>query len=152
MTDELSFQCPRGPEAGGPFTEAFSGKAHWCADDTCSYCGSLSEKRFIECVEAGGEVGPTDKNYKVYLRPAPDGEPFKQTYRNCPRDSQCQGPDDCTHWTTRTIDQAKFYFQHLSPDGQRRFVRLLNAKGVKIGIPGHFYVLPFFCSRESGAA
>ena len=33
----------------------------------CSYCGSVSQEAFLAFVEAGGEVGPTDKNYKVYL-------------------------------------------------------------------------------------
>jgi hypothetical protein len=146
------FQCPRGPEDGGPFTEAFSGKAHWEAGDTCSYCGSISEKRFFECVEEGGEVGPTDKSYKAYLSSGASAPPFKQTYRACPKDATCTGPKDCTHWTTRDTTDAKFYFQHLSEDGRRRFIDLVNAKKIKIGMPGHFYVTPFFTRRDTKAA
>lgn len=38
----------------------------------------------------------------------------------------------------------KFYFEHLDEAQRQRFVDLLNAKAVKIGYPGHFYVRPFF--------
>lgn len=41
-------------------------------------------------------------------------------------------------------DFGKFYFQHLSVDGQRRFIELYNAREVKFSEPGIFYVLPFF--------
>lgn len=33
----------------------------------CSYCGSLHEADFWQCVDAGEELGPTDKSYKVYV-------------------------------------------------------------------------------------
>lgn len=33
----------------------------------CSYCGSLHEDDFWQCVDAGEELGPTDKSYKVYV-------------------------------------------------------------------------------------
>lgn len=33
----------------------------------CNYCGSLHPDRFMEMVKNGAEIGPTDKNYKVYL-------------------------------------------------------------------------------------
>ncbi len=39
---------------------------------------------------------------------------------------------------------AKFYFQHLSDAERVRFVELLNAGVLRIGMPGRFYVLPFF--------
>lgn len=40
----------------------------------------------------------------------------------------------------------KFYFQHLSVEQQARFVELYNA-GMKLTMPGHFYVMPFFMRR-----
>lgn len=40
--------------------------------------------------------------------------------------------------------EAKFYFRHLSEEQRREFVDLLNAGRVRIGMPGHFYVPPFF--------
>ena len=33
----------------------------------CSYCGSLSPEEFMQGVEAGAEIDPTDKNYKAYI-------------------------------------------------------------------------------------
>lgn len=44
------------------------------------------------------------------------------------------------------FDNAKFYFQHLSEAQMQEFVELLNAKSVKIGLPGHFYTRPYFIS------
>lgn len=113
----------------------------WREDGSCSYCGSLNPDTFLKLVEEGVLLGPTDKNYKVYL----DGAGMKQTYRNCPRDAKCTGPDDCTHWVTRDVDRGKFYFQHLNAEQRTEFIRLLNLKGVvRFSYPGYFYVLPFF--------
>ncbi len=48
----------------------------WCNenhDDTtpdglrCNYCGSLTQEEFFKAIEAGAVLGPTDKNYKVYV-------------------------------------------------------------------------------------
>ena len=39
---------------------------------------------------------------------------------------------------------GKFYYQHLSLAQQKRFYQLVKEGGMKIGSPGHFYVLPFF--------
>lgn len=142
-------------------------KDSYLNDDTCTFCGSLNPETFMKRLEAGDiEVGPTDKNYKVYVRNA-GGEGFKQTFRDCyEKDEQgqmvfvispqgnreakkksppCTGPDDCQHWVTRDTSQTKFYFYHLSDEQQARFVELLNAKKMKIGYPGHFYRLPYFC-------
>ncbi|MGO7089472.1 hypothetical protein AB9E14_23640 [Rhizobium leguminosarum] len=143
MSEE--FLCPRRAE-GVPAFAAHT-KDTWREDGTCSYCGSLNEKTFMCRLEAGDvELGPTDKSYKVYVENK-GGEGFKQTYRNCPRDANCTGPDDCTHWVTRDISQTKFYFQHLSDEEQTRFIELLNAKKINVGAPGYFYRLPFFASR-----
>jgi hypothetical protein len=43
---------------------------------------------------------------------------------------------------------GKFYFQHLDQAGRERFIALLNSGQMNIGLPGHFYVLPFFCRRD----
>lgn len=57
-----TFVCPRQAETG------WEGETTWHADGTCSYCGSLSPAKFFEAIEAGAEIGPTDKNYKVYVK------------------------------------------------------------------------------------
>jgi hypothetical protein len=94
----------------------------WRPDNTCSYCGSLSPEVFMARLDAGDvELGPTDKNYKVYVANAAGAE--------------------FGHF-------AKFYFQHLSEAQQIRFVELLNAKRLKFGMPGHFYRLPYFITPK----
>lgn len=133
------------------FKAPFSGEdSHWQeSDNTCSFCGSLNNDYLMERLEKGDvECGPTDKSYKVYVRNR-GGEPFKQTYRACPMDSSCTGPDDCTHWVTRSVEETKFYFQHLTRDQMRRFVEMANGGLIAMGYPGHFYTLPFFIRRES---
>lgn len=84
---------------------------------SCSYCGSLNPDRFLELVEQEWVVGPTDKPYKVYLSP-----PGRVGGR-----------------------EAKVYLQHLSEEQRDQFIDLYNTKQMKIGYPGRFYVLPFFC-------
>jgi len=119
MTD--TFFCPRSAENGGgpdsPFKPPMNGEATWREDGTCSYCGSLSQELFFEQVEKGAEIGPTDKSYKAYVRLI---------------DHHVRGA-------------GKFYFQHLDEAGRARFIELANAKTMKLGMPGHFYVLPYFC-------
>lgn len=141
--------CPRALENGGghnsPLKPPFNGEMHWREDDTCSYCGSLNPDTFMARLEAGDvELSPTDKNYKVYIRNV-GGEVFKQTYRKCPVDATCTGPDDCTHWVTRERARAKFYFQHLSNDQKTRFVELYNQRKLQFVDDYGFYVLPYFC-------
>lgn len=122
MSDK--FTCPRAIEDGSVSPVFKFGTEHvWREDGTCSYCGGLSEDKFFEAVEAGLEVTPTDKSYKAYVRGAPGGSPT-----------------------------GKFYFQHLSEEGRRRFVDLLNSKTMKLATPGHFYVMPFFCQRANPPA
>lgn len=105
MTEQL--KCPRRAETFGPFK--LPDFDTWDSDLTCSYCGSLRPDKFMEMVESGVEVIPTDKNYKAYVG-----------------------------------NHQKFYFQHLDEVQKNEFIALLNAKAVKIGYPGHFYVAPFF--------
>ena len=115
--DDAMFWCPR--QAESRLTTPGSKGAFWKTDGTCSYCGSLSPDQFFAAIEAGAEVGPTDKNYKAYV----SGE-----------------------GTPRTDGAAKFYYQHLDQAGRNRFIDLFNAKKMKIGEPGYFYVTPFFCA------
>lgn len=140
-------------------------------DKTCPYCGSLSPDAFMENVELGVEIGPTDKNYKAYL-----DEPNEHVGEPCIDGSAnfAQVGDDWVRVSPDNIDTLpklgpyggtygvrigdhvhiskcpamkprKFYFQHLSLEQKKRFVELLNQKKVNIGYPGRFYVLPYFC-------
>jgi len=43
------------------------------AELSCTFCGSLNPDTFMTWVEAGREVGPTDKSYKVYIQ-GPNGQ------------------------------------------------------------------------------
>ncbi len=89
------------------------------AELSCNFCGSLHPDTFMAWVEAGGEVGPTDKNYKAYIHsPATDAAPHGR--------------------------EAKFYYVHLGRDQKQRFIELYNDHTMKIGVPGNFYVFPFF--------
>ena len=168
----MQFVCPRRTESSIGLSPQFARDNDYdSSDDSCQYCGALNPDTFMRRLEAGDvRLGSTDKNYKVYVE-NDGGEPFKQTYRDCPRDkemtnaagnkymkSSCEGPVTCTHWVTLATDSTKFYFQHLSEAQQERFTALLNEKRIKfLGNIG-FYVLPFFCSvkpenidKESGA-
>lgn len=113
--------CPRRME-GGPW-KLEENQDSWNSTGSgpsCSFCGSLHPDRFMELARGGWTVGPTDKTYKVYLS-SPEGEGDRK--------------------------EAKFYFQHLSVQQQDEFIDLVNSRSMKIGYPGHFYVLPFFCGR-----
>lgn len=142
--------CPRRQEAPH-ISKSFPGPDKYREeDDKCSYCGCLNPDTFMARLEVGDiELGPTDKDYKVYVENK-GGQLFKQHYRDCytGKDEEgyvpCTGPDDCTHWITKETPRDKFYFMHLSVEQQKRFVELLNEKKVVIGMPGHFYVRPFF--------
>ena len=113
----MAHRCPRRVE--GPFYDNDQPTPDFYTDGFCNYCGSMDGDLFMALCEAGDvELGPTDKNYKVYVENS-GGAPFDRP-------------------------MSKFYFQHLSDDQKHRFVDLLNAKTLKIGDPGHFYRLPFF--------
>lgn len=154
--------CPRRADHYSP-AALESERDSYREDGTCSFCGSLNPDQFMSHVEAGTELGPTDKNYKVYIDvPNRDvGKPvFTQGHTNpTPADVERMKADPT--WAEvrprvweRTqpagpIMHAKFYFQHLTPSQCVRFVELLNAGKVKIGEPGRFYVMPFFISRQA---
>lgn len=42
----------------------------------------------------------------------------------------------------------KFYFQHFNEAERSKFIEACNSKQITFAAPGHFYVLPFFCSRK----
>lgn len=116
-------QCPRRGEPG-PWLAGAGADDYWRSDGTCSYCGSLAPDVLMDRIEAGTvQLGPTDKNYKAYVKN--DG-----------------GAD---------LGFAKFYFPHFSAEQCRRFVELYNAKRIKFGAPGAFYVLPYFMRRTEAA-
>lgn len=157
--------CPRQSEA--TLGSQLSHDSHWRADGSCSYCGSISAEALFEAIEKGYELGPTDKNYKVYVtRPDPHvGESRISGSTNFEKDGWLEVTADNVdslpkgglraeigHWVliepTAATKQDKFYFQHLTVDERKRFVDLLNAKVLNVGYPGRFYRLPFFCVRE----
>lgn len=141
-------------------------KTYWREDGTCSYCGSISSDLFFQCIETGCEVIPTDKNYKVYVKIANPkvGEPrivasanFKpnDNYELVTTENISNYPipiayrnDYIGKWIQLDkepeLTQVKFYFEHLSEEDKQKFVALLNKKNIKLGYPGHFYVLPYF--------
>jgi len=111
MTDDPP-SCPR---------RAMSGDDVWRSDHTCSYCGSFNPTALMARLEEETvELGPTDKNYKLYLDAKPDTPPVP----------------------------LKFYFQHFSEAQKRRFVELLNLKKLHFGYPGYLYTTPFFIRYE----
>ena len=131
--------CPRRMQEDGPW-EHRENLDIWVDRHTprpqdpgpcCSFCGSLHPDMFLDLIASGRwVVEPTDKNYKAYLgeilsmeeRTAVPGEPLPPVRSG----------------------RAKFYYQHLSPEQQERFVELYNTRAMRLAEPGHFYVLPFF--------
>lgn len=141
----------------------------WRDDGTCSYCGSLAPEAFFAAVERGDELVPTDKDYKAYVllkEPEPDKlRVVGVTSDDLPEDRRVgwepadpavlqadgYGRSPNYRWMLRKprglTRQGKFYFQHLDDAGKRRFIELVNTGRMKLGYPGHFYQMPFFCRR-----
>lgn len=113
----------------------------------CSYCGSMHPDDLMKAiVDDGWELGPTDKNYKVYVHERPEptiDELEQQALDRLAR--QKSGEAMPPHVPNR---HHKFYFQHFNEAQQVRFIGLLNAGTLKIGYPGRFYALPFFIGRK----
>ena len=157
----VSFECPRRREVPRHMRVTLP-PDHWRADSTCSWCGSLSPTKFFEAVDAGCQIGPTDKTYKAYVDlPNPDAGKIVEIGRRSGAAFDMDGQptrDDLTDEEkaagrynrpiTGEADphiHAKFYFQHLSQADRDRFIKLHNADKMNIGFPGHFYTMPFFC-------
>jgi len=143
--------------------------SHWTEDGTCSYCGSISPDALFAAIAAGCELGPTDKDYKVYVdlvEPNPDelrvtsaitfdvSDERRQKEGWLPPDQELLTRDGWGgdyKWMQLSKRGpkkfGKFHFQHLSIDERKRFIDLLNAKAIKVGYPGHFYRLPFFAVK-----
>lgn len=121
--------CPRRPhDPNGVFN--LPGEDSFRGDDTCSYCGSLNPDTLMAHLESGDvSLGPTDKDYKVYVQAKPNKE-----------DKQL---------ATGERGYNKFYFIHLSTDQKKRFVELLNERKIDFGGSAGFYVTPYFISRGS---
>lgn len=90
---------------------------HWRADGTCSYCGGMSPEGLFEAIACGAELGPTDKNYKVYVEGG----------RRIALGGAAQP------W------RGKFYTVHLNRENAARLRSLIEEGQVRIGYPGHFY-------------
>lgn len=117
--------CPRRIETPPHFLERLGPHDKWVDRGTygecCSFCGSMSPASLFELMTVYGvELGPTDKDYKVYIKPDVSG-----------------------------VRDGKFYFQHFSEEDMHQFIDILNARNPKtrIGYPGHFYVMPFFMAK-----
>lgn len=135
-------RCPR--RAENPSADIhFPGDDKFTSDDCCSYCGSLNPETVMKRIEAGDvQIIPTDKNYKAYVRNQ-GGENFKSSHRTDSNPWKGWGAPEHT-WVTEERGEAKFYYPHMTAEQQERFIELVNEKKMKIGIPGHFYVLPYF--------
>jgi hypothetical protein len=167
--------CPRRLEAPGrwrgddgvdlwEYGRGLSGQDS--AGPSCSYCGSLKPDRFMQLVSEGWWVDPTDKSYKAYLaQPLTDDQVAQARDRWMAGDFVARVRAAACADHADNVDQAvehewqqmpsasghgqvvaKFYYQHLSSEQKDQFIELVNTKRMKIGIPGHFYVLPFFCT------
>jgi len=162
-TDSDTFECPRRAEIPRVTQLRVAPPPdHWRADGTCSWCHSISPAKFFEAIEAGCEIGPTDKNYKAYVRlPNPDvgktietgsesGPAFDidgiPTRADLTDQEKAEGRYRRTfHGPAASHIRAKFYFQHLSKADRDRFIELHNAGKMTFAFPGHFYARPFFC-------
>jgi hypothetical protein len=159
---DAGFYCGRRGESAA--SSRLQGKDFWNTRDghkACSYCGSMSPDELFAAIDAGHQLGPTDKSYKVYVDlPNPEaGQIVEIGSESGPthnRDGKRTRPDlteaeiRSGHYDRKIMGNAnatvhaKFYFQHLSVEQQQRFIDLLNAKKIKIGVPGYFYARPFF--------
>ncbi len=69
-----AFVCPRRREDGTD-GEQFRLDRHdqWTRRGdryACNYCGSMHPEEFLQAAREGVELGPTDKNYTVYVGPS----------------------------------------------------------------------------------
>lgn len=154
--------CPRRLTELGPWEHA-ENLDTWTrggpAGRICSFCGSLDPEEFLARVREGWVVGPTDKTYKAYLgQPVSDEQQEAAKTAWVDRMAAAGGSRtalgqmwDREHTHPAGGQEAKFYFQHLTPDQAREFVQLYNTKAVKIGYPGYFYRLPFFMTPAPAA-
>jgi hypothetical protein len=171
---EVLHTCPRRLEMYGRYAQQ-TGTDRWergrgligqdATGLSCSFCGSLAPDRFMQLVREGWWVDPTDKAYKAYLaEPLTDDQvaaarsawmsgTFVARVRNAVREDNAESVDAAIEQEWQQMpaasghgrEVAKFYYQHLNSAQMDEFIALINAKKMRIGMPGHFYVLPFFC-------
>lgn len=163
MADKIEgVTCPRRAEA--PFTrehleglDGFDTRHGLSGQEaiglSCTYCGSLHPDRFMELLEQGWILSPTDKTYKAYLSEGRGEEDIARRKEAWLAENQgvVAASQLEERWAAQEPmireggRQAKFYYQHLSADQRARFIELHNARQIKIGYPGRLYVTPFFC-------
>jgi hypothetical protein len=143
---------------------------------SCSYCGSLNPDRFMQLAGEGWWVDPTDKSYKAYLaRPLSDGQvaelrnadwlagPFVARLRKavCEQDARRKAVDAVIEREWQQMPAAR---GHGADGGEGVLPASFDeAQGdevrppwsttgtLRIGLPGYFYVLPFFMTRQDPA-
>jgi len=90
---------------------------YWDNSGCCSYCGSMKPDDLFSAISVGAEIGPTDKNYKIYVH----------------------GGSKITRGGAKAIYDGKFYMLHLNRNNSDKLHKLIEDKQVKIGYPGYFY-------------
>lgn len=123
----------------------------------CSYCGSLSGVEFLAAVEAGVEVGPTDKSYKLYMDlPRNSTAPVVLSSTNRLDDPSYTRYEDLTVAQRKAVTMTepeqwaysfhvpattheKFYTHHFSEEQGWAFWDLHIAGSVNWGYPGYPY-------------
>lgn len=132
---------------------------------TCSYCGCLDPEIFLFLIEQGCVVGPTDKNYKLYLGQHYTEEElaerkarflagdFARTLREQAGDAAVEA-----HWEkdradlySSKQDLGKFYTQHFSPDQADRFRARWKEGKIAWGYPGGPYAKLYLPPSRSDA-
>lgn len=117
--------CPRRMTEFGPWLrrdglDRFDSR-HGLPGDAlnCSFCGSLDPETLLTWMSNGARITPTDKTYKLYI-------------------------------SINNARDQKFYFQHLNQEQRTQFIAMYNLRDrpFKMGYPGYFYVLPYFCGRR----
>lgn len=112
--------CPRRAEL--PTTARFPDMDVWDVYDgnlRCSFCGSLHPDYVLEMMRLGVELGPTDKNYKIYVK--------------------VLGTHEGKFYFQHFDLEQKHKFIELYNQHPRNFT---------VGYPGYFYVLPYFIAIE----
>lgn len=128
---EAEYWCPRRAEtrstAYGPDSIERGG--------SCSYCGSMHPDDFMDIARGDkpGELGPTDKSYKVYVEGTGT---FKKFYFQHLSEDQMREFVDLYNARPRRDYSA----------GDMTFTGG-EGEGMKVGYPGHFYSSPYFMTR-----
>ena len=127
--------CPRRAETGSTayLPDTWHEREGW---RRCSYCGSMHPDDFTAITRAGvAELGPTDKNYKVYVD-TPGGSHGKFYFQHLSEEQRREFVDLYNARPRRTYSDTGMTFAVTGA-----------STGMAVGYPGHFYVLPFFMGR-----